>query len=142
MSKLVAPAGSVRRHRRQLSGLRTVVLVVLAFSLTALPTAQAIAYPGGGTLPSVGSLDDYVRQTQPRDQGYAPPGSYMGSNMGQSGLYGGSTRYRSQMNPTVMGTMMIALWALQRYQERHQRHAARHYRRHFHGAGNPMQAPF
>ncbi|MGO9266821.1 MAG: hypothetical protein ACLQBA_18400 [Candidatus Binataceae bacterium] len=141
MSKLVAPDGSVRRHKPQLSGLH-LLLTILTFSLIALPAAQAIAYPGGGTLPSVGSLDDYVRQTQPRDQGYAPPGSYMGSNMGQSGFYGGSTGSRSQMNPAVMGTMMIALWALQRYQERHQRHTARHYRRHYHSVGNPMQSPF
>lgn len=138
MSEFIALAGSVPCNERRLSA-RRLVLAIITFSLIALPAAQAIAYPGGGTLPSVGSLDEYVRQTQPPDRGYAPPGQYMGQ---AGGLYGGPAASRSQMNPAVMGTMMIALWALQRYQQRHQRHTARHYRRHYHSAGNPMQSPF
>ncbi len=68
MSEFIALAGSVSCNERRLSACR-LALVIITFSLIALPAAQAIAYPGGGTLPSVGSLDDYVRQTQPRDQG-------------------------------------------------------------------------
>ncbi len=138
MSEFIGLTGLMRSHKRQFSGLR-LVLAIIVFSLIALPGAQVIAYPGGGTLPSVGSQDDYVRQTQPRDQEYAPPGQYMGQGRG---LYGGPASARSQMDPAVMGTMMIALWALQRYQQRHQRHAARHYQRHSRSTGNPMQSPF
>ncbi len=138
MSEFIGLAGLLQCNGRRLSA-RRLALVIISFSLIALPAAQAIAYPGGGTLPSVGSLDDYVRETQPPDRGYAPPGQYMGQG---GGLYGGPAASRSQMNPAVMGTMMIALWALQRYQERHQRHTGRHYRRHSHSASNPLQSAF
>ena len=81
---------------------------------------------------------------QPRDRAYTRQGSYMGQ--GGQGFYGSPTASRSQTNPAVMGAMMIGLWALQRYQERHQRHhqhyAMRNYRgsRHSRGfnSGNPM----
>lgn len=51
---------------------------ILAVSIVALPVDRAAAYPGGGSLPTVGSLNDYVSQgQQPREPANAPQGSYM-----------------------------------------------------------------
>ena len=142
MSKFAALAASGLRHKRQRSA-PVLGLAILAFILIAVPADRAIGYQGAGALPSVGSLDDYMRQAQPRDRAYAPQGPYMGQ--GGQGYYGAPTGSRWQMNPAVIGAMILALWAVQRYQERHQRHAMRNYRgsRHWRGLnpGNPMPSP-
>jgi len=140
MSKFAALAASGLRHKCQRSA-RVLGLAMLAFTFIVLPADRAIAYQGAGALPSVGSMDDYMRQAQPRDRAYAPQGPYMGQ--GGQGNYGAPTGSRAQMNPAVTGTMIVLLWALQRYQERHQRHAMRNYRgsRRSRGSGNPMPSP-
>lgn len=138
MSIFAALAGSVLRHKRQLS-VPALALAILAFGLIPLPADRAVAYQDPGAPPCIGSINDYMRQGQSRDQGYGPQASYMGA--GGQGFYGAPSRSRSQMNPAVMGAMVIALWALQRYQERHQRHAMRNYRRHWRGTANPMRSP-
>ncbi|MGO9450002.1 MAG: hypothetical protein ACLQDV_02980 [Candidatus Binataceae bacterium] len=49
------------------------------------------------------------------------------------------------MNPAVIGALNLALWTLQRHQERHQRHAMRNYRGSTRARGlnpgNQMQSP-
>jgi hypothetical protein len=55
-----------------------VIATILAVSLVAFPADRAMAYDDGSVPANVGSLDDYVRQGQPRDRGYAPRGSYGG----------------------------------------------------------------
>lgn len=123
------------------------IATILAVSMMAFPVDRAIA-DDDGVPPNVGSLDDYVRQGQPRDRGYAPRGSYNGQ--GGQGYYGAPTGPSSQMNPAVMGAMMLALWALQRHNERHQRRNQRHAMRNRQNSrrlrspnsGNPMPSPF
>lgn len=41
------------------------------------------------------------------------------------------------MNPAVMGAMMLTLWALQRYQQKHQRH---HHRGAMRGYGSARRS--
>lgn len=116
MNIFVALAGSVLRPERWRSaqGLR-LFAAILAFSLTAVQADRAVAYRGGGTLPSVGSLDEYIRQSHERAS--FPQGSSMGPR-GQ-GSYGAQTGSRSQMNPAVLGAVILGQWALQRLQDRH-----------------------
>ena len=144
MSTFAALAGLVLGHKRRRSapGLG-LIAAVLAISLIALPADRAVAYQSGGAPPSVGSVDDYMSQGQPRDQAYAPQGPNIAP--GGQGFYGAPTGSRSQINPAVMGAMIIGLWALQRYEEHHQRHAMRNSRRSRHSRGldpgNPMPSP-
>ena len=142
MNTFAALAISALRYKRQRSAhMLGLIAAILAFSFIGLQTDRAVAYQGGGALPSVGSLDDYIGQS--RDRASAPQGSYMGP--GGQGSYGARTGSRSQMNPAVIGAMILTQWALQRYQERHQRHAMRNYRRSRHSRGfnpgNPMSSP-
>lgn len=140
------PHFSVRHPvgRRQFWTVRRLALIaaIVTFSIVMLPVGPAIAYPDSGAPPGVGSLDDYTRQGQPSERQYRQPGSQIGQ--GSQGYYGAPRGSRSQMNSAVMGAMILALWALQRYQERHQRHATRNYRgsgRRVLKSGNPMPAP-
>ena len=143
MSTFAALAGSVLGHKRRPSapGLG-LIAAVLALSLIALPADRAVAYQGGA-LPSVGSVDDYMNQGQPRDREYAPQGPNLAP--GGQGFYGAPTGSRSQINPAVMGAMIIGLWALQRYEEHRQRHAMRNARRSRQSrgldSGSPMPSP-
>ena len=144
MSTFAALAGSVLGHKRRPSarGLG-LIAAVLALSVIALPADRAVAYQSGGALPSVGSVDDYMSQGQPRDREYAPQGPNL--SPGGQGFYGAPTGSRSQINPAVMGAMIIGLWALQRYEEHRQRHAMRNARRSRHSrgldSGNPIPSP-
>lgn len=157
MNTFLAPVGSMPCHKRPRSarGLWLwLIAAILAFSLIAVPATRAIAYQDGGALPSVGSIDDYMSEGQPRDRAYAPQGPYQGPYQGSymdprsQGFYGAPTGSRSQMSPAFMGAM-IALWALERYQQRHQRHryamrnnrgSGRH--RRSLNPGNPTLSPF
>ncbi|HTW88754.1 MAG TPA: hypothetical protein VMD75_12195 [Candidatus Binataceae bacterium] len=124
--------------------------IILAVSILALPADRAAAYPGNGSLPTVGSLNDYVSQgQQAREPTNAPQGSYMAP--GGRGFYGAPpSGSRSYANPAVMGAMVLTLWALQRYQQRHQRHhhrrAGKSYERSRRSrglnTGNRMSSPF
>ncbi|MGB8414604.1 MAG: hypothetical protein WCE23_17455 [Candidatus Binatus sp.] len=145
MSTFAVLAGSVLVHkgRHSVPGLG-LIAAVLAFSLIALPADRAVAYQSGGALPSVGSVDDYMSQGQPRDREYAPQGPNMAP--GGQGFYGAPTGSRSQINPAVIGAaVIIGLWALQRYEEHHQRHAMRNARRSRDSrgldSGNPIPSP-
>jgi hypothetical protein len=133
----------------KLSAFRLVAMAtVLASSLVAIPADFAIAYDDGSAPANVGSLDDYVHQGQPRDQGYGPRGSSIGG-AGQ-GYYGAPSGSRSQINPAIVGAMMLTLWALQRREARHQHHDQRHAMRDRRNSrrsrslnsGNPMPSPF
>lgn len=138
MSRFAARVDSILcyKRRRSLPGLGFIG-VILAVSMIALPAGRAAAYPGGGSLPTVGSLNDYVSQGQgPREPGYTPQGSSM--SPGSQGFYSSpQSGSRSQMNPAVMGAMMLTLWVLQRYQQRHQR---RHHRRVMRGYGSARRS--
>lgn len=75
MSTFAARASSRLHHERQRS-VPGFMAAILAVSIIALPADRVAAYQGGGALPTVGSLNDYVSQGQrPRDPGYAPQGS-------------------------------------------------------------------
>ncbi len=143
MSTFAALVGSVLGHKRRPSapGLG-LIAAVLAISVIALPADRAVAYQAGA-LPSVGSVDDYMSQGQPRDRDYAPQGPNIAP--GGQGFYAAPTGSRSQINPAVMGAMIIGLWALQRYEEHRQRHAMRNARRSRHSrgldSGNPIPLP-
>jgi hypothetical protein len=125
-----------------------VIATILAVSFVAFPVARAMAYDDGSVPTNVGSLDDYVHQGQPRDREYAPRGGNAGQ--GGRGYNGAPTGSRSQINPAVMGAMMLALWALQRHNERHQRRNQRQAMRNRQNsrrlqspnAGNPMPSAF
>ncbi len=54
------------------------IAAILGISLVTIPADFAIAFDDGSAPANVGSLDDYVRQGQPRDREYAPRGSHMG----------------------------------------------------------------
>lgn len=99
-------------------------VLVFAFVFTAFSVGHAAAYPGLDGLPSVGSVDGYMRQGQPRDHAYVPRPS---AGWGGQGFYGSPSTSRLQMNRAVTGVMILALWALERYQERHQTHALRNH---------------
>jgi hypothetical protein len=134
MSTFAALAVSELRHKRQRPAPRLwLIATILVSGLIALPADRVAAYPGGGALPTVGTIDDYVSQGQPRDRAYTPQGPPMGP--GGQGFYGEPTGSRSRMNPAVIGAVLIGLWALQRYQERHQHHAMGTYRRSRHSRG-------
>ena len=68
MSIFAALAGSVLRHKRQLS-VPALALAILAFGLIPLPADRAVAYQDPGAPPCIGSINDYMRQGQSRDQG-------------------------------------------------------------------------
>jgi len=121
---LAALKSSPLRPKHKHSALK-LVAAILAISLTTLPASRAVADEGFGALPTVGTVDGYMRQGKPRDPAYSGQ-RYTGS--GGQGLYGSPRASASQPNAAVMGAMIVALWALQRYHERHQRHAMRNYR--------------
>jgi hypothetical protein len=120
----VALKSSSVRPKHKYSAFR-VAIAILALCLIVLPANRAVAYEGRGTLPTVGTVDGYMRQGEPRDSPYAGQ-PYSGS--GGQGLYGSPRAGAPQQNAAVMGAMIVALWALQRYQERHLRHPMRNYR--------------
>jgi hypothetical protein len=126
MSGFAARGGRMpfQKRNRSASGL-SIIAAILALSLIALPADRALAYSSDGALPGVGSLDDYMRQGQPRDPAYVPQRSYAGpENQGSNGAMAGS---RSQMKPAVMGAMILELWAFQRYQKHHHLRGLRDY---------------
>jgi len=109
---------------------------LLVLSLILLPSDRTSAYTGSGPLP-IGSVQDYLGQGQSQGQ-YPQRNQYMRPRRG-AGYYGypnGGYRYQ-QPNPAAVGVMLIALWAMQRYQERHHHHAPAYHRpaRHLRGYG-------
>jgi hypothetical protein len=114
-------------------------LAILVSALAALLATRAAAYSGGTGPLSVGSVNDYVSQGQPRYEGYGKRSPYMGG--ATQGYYGAQPGYRSQRNASAEEAMVIALMLLQHYEERHQLREIRHHSRHSGWANNPMQSP-
>jgi hypothetical protein len=124
MSKAVASADSIgRRQVEHITPKVGLIAAIIAFSLIALTADRALAYDAS-SLPSVGSVDDYMQQGQPREQEngqdpYNGGGPYMGP--GNQGFYNPPGPRQPKINPAVVGATLVALWALQRYQESRRR---------------------
>ena len=102
------------RHRASVLGLLIVVC------LLTLPADSTSASSGGS--PGIGSLNDYVHDTQVEGYGSPPqnpdPTGGLGHNRPRAGTY------RVPSSPALIGVLLLTLWAEQRYQEHHHHHVA------------------
>jgi hypothetical protein len=116
------PNPVIKRH----GGVFVSGVLVVAICLVMLSAERASADPGGATLPSIGTLDEYVHQTQIGTGQRGP--RYPRQNNGRAYNSGRDSAYRVSANPAIMGVLLLTLWAVQRYDARHNRHHAANYR--------------